>query len=245
MRTGSPVLAVLALAACGGGSSEPDAPPAIDAVPDAGGASPNLVGSWRRLPDQVNPDVPVEMRDVLTLGADGSYALVEDGGATTNTATYTADATALTVTGTTPEGTATLTLGYVATADRLMLGALFPVGAVDGTVGTWHGDADNNGTAITIDLELRADHTAHEEHRVGTDPPDVFDGTWAYDVDDVVFTTMIDTTTVNQHFAELRGVVIGNPFFERIPAAKPGAAGRGGGPSAPLVPGWIGGTGVR
>jgi hypothetical protein len=226
------VAMVVAGAACGGddsSSGEPDAPVADppDAMPppppDASPASPFLVGEWRQLESQVSP-APENERTLMTFVDDGTWTLVEPTDPSeTETGTWTADATTLNLTVSTSGST--LTSWYLATPDRLMYGALLPVGVVDGTVGTWRGEASVNDEMVTATLELRADNTAHLERQEGTDPIEILDGTWAYDVDDVVFTTMIDTTTVNLHFKEIRGVAIGSPLFERLPAAPARARG--------------------
>jgi hypothetical protein len=227
---------VLVLAACGGGSGdEPDAADvtadapagadaaaadaeaAIDAVSsDAGPPSPFLVGTWRAIPSQVDDEPPpIEDRPVLTLGDDGTWTLLEDG--ETETATWTADDADVTVVGIDDEGTPhTYVLGYVATADRLMLGALRPLGTVDGTVGTWDGVTTRDGVTIETTLVLRADNTAHLD-QIRNDVVVVNrDGTWAHEVDDVVFTYVVGDGTFSIHFQELSGLCLGGPLFERI-----------------------------
>ena len=237
MRRPFPAL-LLWFAACGGPSDDPDAaPPLADGPPatadapppDASMASPFLVGTWREVPSQVDGDIPPDQRPRLVLDASGTWTHTSPD--ETETGTYTADALALTAHGTDPDGEAyTITIGYVATADDLLLGALFPSGTVDGTVGTWIGDAIFNGVAIQQTMVFNADQTAHYERHEGTDV-EMYDGTWAYEVDDVVFTTMIGSTTVHLHLQELRGVAIGGPLHERIPAGArvAGGTGRGGG----------------
>jgi hypothetical protein len=234
-------LILLAVPACGGDSGgDADAPPSVtDAVvqpmpdaapPDGGPASELLIGTWRQLPSTFDgePPPPPELRSVLTLADDGTYTVVDED--ETEAGTYTADDRTITVTGEDESGPYALSLDYLATADRLMLGALFPVGTADGTVGLWHGEAVFDGAAITHDLELRADNTAHyERHVVGGDS-EVYDGTWSYVLEDVVFTTMIETVTVNVHYKEIRGEAIGGPLYERITPgerAAPMAPGRG------------------
>lgn len=227
----------LVFAACGGGSgdepdgpgatadapagsadaAEPDAAPATDAVSsDAGPPSPFLVGTWRVIPSQVS-DVPppIEDRPVLTLGGDGTWSLLEDG--ETETATWTADDVDFTLVGIDDEGTPhTFVLGYVATSDRLMLNTLRPVGDVDGTIGTWFGAAMRDGVTRELTLILRADNTAHYEQTQDDVVITSRDGTWAYDVDDVVFTYVVGDATTHLHFQELPGICLGSPLLERI-----------------------------
>lgn len=185
---------------------------------DPGNDPDQLVGTWREIPSLVDGDVPLEERDRLIVGADGSYQVVEPDGV--QTGTYTADDRDITLS----EGGETITMQYVVTDDRLLVGALTPDGDVDGLVGTWAGTAQRGDEHISLVLELRADETARYE-RDSSDPTgdgdEVLEGTWRRDGGDLVTTYEIPsqsggTITVNLHMQEIPGRALGSPLFERI-----------------------------
>jgi hypothetical protein len=192
------------LAACGG---------------DAGDNDPGqLVGTWRALPSGLNEGEPVESRDQMVIGADGSVQFIEAGDPP-ETGTYTADGRDITITA----GEETIRMQYVVTADRFMFGALTPDGDVDGIVGTWAGDARRNTEDISLVVDVRADGTVTYE-RDSSDPSgegdETLEGTWRQDPLDFVMTFEIPSEggsfTVNLHFMELPGRAIGGPLFERL-----------------------------
>ena len=208
-----------AVAACGGGpATEPDASSQIDAAIDAAPQRPeSLIGVWVKIPSQVqDPPPPPAERDRFRLNADGTFIYEEEGD--DDVGTWTADTTTFTMMGSNAPGGPTMTLScaYRLEATQLVVPAFLPVGTVDGSVGTWRTVTTKDAKVTTQTLELRADSTA--TMRIESDDPRLLQGTWAYDVDDVVFTTMIDTTTLNIHLQEIRGVALGS-LFEREVAA--------------------------
>ena len=191
------------LAACGG---------------DGGGNDPDqLVGTWRAMPNGLNSEDPIETRDRMVLGADGTAQFIETD--ETETGTYTADDRDITITA----GAETIRMQYVVTEDRFMFGALTPDGDVDGLVGTWAGDARRNTEDISLVVEIRADGTVTYE-RDSSDPSgdgdELLEGTWREDPLDFVMTFEIPTEsgsiTANLHFQVLPDRAMGGPLFERL-----------------------------
>jgi hypothetical protein len=206
MRSTSFVLASLALAAC----HDPD--PSND--PKA------LVGTWRQIPAQFESDTPLDQRAVLTV-TDDTFSITDNGNI--ENTTYTADAKLLTLSGTDGNGQAfTETMSYVVTSDRLLVGAAFPVGSVNGVVGSWHADGTVNGDDITLDIDLKLDNTVHYARAGATAADDeTYDGTWQVAVDDVEMSLPVPdghggTVTVDVYLKQLPGRALGNPLYERI-----------------------------
>jgi hypothetical protein len=211
------------IAACGDDpEAKPDAAPAIDAMIDAPTqSSSDLVGVWIKIPSQVDetPPPPAE-RDRFRVNADGTFVYEEEGD--DDTGTWTADAATITIMGNNGPGTPvrTITAEYLIKDMRLVWPAFLPMGAVDGAVGTWRSKTTDDGMVVTQTFQVRADMTATLQ--VDSDEQLILQGTWAYEVDDLVFTTMIEQTTLNLHFQEIRGVALG-PLYDRETRTKPNA----------------------
>jgi len=192
---------------------------ALYACGDGAGASDpaDLVGTWRELPSSFDSDTPVDMRTLITLADDGTYAIDERDGGTDEMASYTANGDTLTLTGTENGKTTTFIQNYLVTGDRFMLGALFPQGSIDGVVGTWRGSVTFNDDKITLTLDLHADNTVHSDIHGGKATDNrVQDGTWKFEGDDVVASFVDGNTTTNVHMQQLEGRALGGPLYERI-----------------------------
>lgn len=183
-------------------------------VDSSGSSDPDLVGTWRQLESSFNP-TPVDMRTVITLGDDGTYAIDEHG--THEMADYTANGERITLTATENGKTITFIENYFATSDRLMLGALFPIGSIDGVVGSWRGSTTYDSDEITLTVDLHADNTVHRERMGGkADDNSVRDGTWKFEGDEVITTFVEGATTIDLHAQLLDGRALGGPLYERI-----------------------------
>jgi hypothetical protein len=179
---------------------------------DAGDDAPpaELVGTWRYLPKQSIGDVPEAERQVVTFAADGSYEIraiddVESGHFVAHGRDLTID----------PGGDHWITTNYLATADRLLVDAMFPVGAVDGTAGVWRGAQSADAGSATVTLTFDPDGGGRLE-QTGPATTDV-DGTWTHVGDDVVFTYLSRSgTPVPKRYQEVPGVAVGEWLYERI-----------------------------
>jgi hypothetical protein len=222
MHNTSVIALVFWCAACGGGDDPATpvdaAPPQIDAAIDAAPQNPaELIGVWVKIPSQVqDPPPPPAERDRMRLASDGTFIYEEEGD--DDTGMWSADSAKFTIIGSTsPSGpTSTITSAYRLSGTQLLLPAFLPTGAVTGSVGTWRSVSTTDTKTTTQMVTLRADMTATLE--IESDNPRVYQGTWAYEVDDIVVTTMIQTTTVHLHFQEIRGVALGSLFEREVTA---------------------------
>jgi len=193
------VLALAPIAACGGGSgpsSNPD----------------DLVASWREIPSTFRD--PGEPTDLLEISDGDRFMLTEPDG-TINIGEWSADDQDLTFTYH-EDGQATdFRSHYVLDGSKLLTGALFPDGAVDGTVGTWRGDASIGSASFERTLTLTADGVAHYVDQSAGEDSDRT-GTWSHDGADVVISFEEGGFTLNIHFQELPGIAIGGPLYERL-----------------------------
>lgn len=189
--------AALLLAACGGD----DASSTVDAMPELDAPPPAFVGTWRVIP--VNPQ-PVEERAILTVGADHSFVTVANGNA--DEATWALDddgRLAITADGSTSHSE------FYVDDEHFARDAAFPVGAVDGVVGTWTGTL-NTGT-MTIDLA--ADLTA----TIAYGPNPGFVGTYTVEGNSIFMTGTLGGSPSSLYAQVLPDVVIGTPLYERLP----------------------------
>ncbi|MBX3162158.1 MAG: hypothetical protein KF773_39710 [Deltaproteobacteria bacterium] len=199
----------LALFACGkddppGGTVDAPATPSdTPALPAA------MLGTWREVP--LFPKPP-ENRATLELTADGVYRIDDRG--TIKTATWTADATDITVT----EPGMTVRTKYLVDDTHLVEDALFPMGAVDGILGTWVGESTRNGDHAVSTIVLGADMTGSLTN-VRATRTDVFTGTWELTPDHIVMRlTHPDSPTPFSFFTNsLPGIVLGQKIWTREP----------------------------
>ncbi|MBX3162823.1 MAG: hypothetical protein KF773_43075 [Deltaproteobacteria bacterium] len=194
------VVFLIAMAACA--QPQPSTqPPAVDAA--------TLVGSWRYLPfDPAR--TPPDQREVLELADDGTYAIRNRRG--TQTGAYELDGNYLTL----GAGTsAWIVTGVAATAERLLVDAVFPTSAPGrgGLAGTYAGEQSSAQATTDIELDLRADGTARVR-QTGTLVADD-EATWVEDGDFAVLT--FSNPTRNKAFGTLPGLAIGEWMYERLP----------------------------
>jgi hypothetical protein len=180
------------------------------------GDDPSIVATWRELPNAFDEEpTPEAERATWTFGEDGIVTHVENGD--TETATYTIDGDRLTLSISDADETIVVETRIVLTDDRLVYGALFPDGEVDGPVGQWHATSKANEDVIDTRLIMRADRTAVLSQKLGDDPETVFDtGTWEQQGDSMrlVFTTGSGSTlTTRMHL--LDGEAVGS-MLERL-----------------------------
>src|SRR5689334_8671820 len=117
-----------------------------------------LVGTWRYLPKLSIGDVPIAERQVVTFAADGRYQITSKHG--DEAGAFAVDDRELTID---PGGAKWVTTEFAVTADRLLVDAMFPIGDVDGTIGTWEGAQSAAAGASTETLTLAADGSAQLE----------------------------------------------------------------------------------
>lgn len=150
----------------------------------SGDGSPLLggdpVGRWRELPNAADPEPPpVEQRDLLEFAADGTF-IARTGAGVESTGTWDSYDGLLVIT---EDGDASVGVPYHASADRLLLVALVPAGAVEGVIGTWTATADGveegQPSTVVTTLVLRSDNTASMrfDRELGED--EAFDATWS------------------------------------------------------------------
>jgi hypothetical protein len=169
-----------------------------------------LVGTWRYLPKLSIGDVPVDERQVVVFGADGRYEIASRHGV--ERGRFTVDDRDVTID---PGGGRWITTSFLATADRLLVDAMFPIGDVDGTTGVWSGAQRADAGESTVTLALAADGTGQLEQ---TGPAaGLVDGTWVHAGADVVFTYVTPNgTRVDKHYQEVTGAAVGEWLYERI-----------------------------
>jgi hypothetical protein len=205
------VLCGLLLASCGDDGSQGaiDAPAgadaAIDGAADAGfDADPSLlplIGTWNRAPE-ADPDTGF---DSITFHADGTTAIVDNGG--TQTGTFSVPATGrvhLDPDGSPPP----IETDFVVGGNHLILTAFLPQGTVTGFVGTWKNETTTGTMPMTTtSIDVRADHTATLMLGTAT-----FVGTWADESTGFVFnaTTPI---AVTYHFRPIGTQAIGYLYY--------------------------------
>jgi hypothetical protein len=166
-----------------------------------------IVGTWRFLPRDPTR-TPPEEREVVELAADGGYAIRNRRG--TQTGTYELDGAYLTIGADTD---AWITTGIAASADRLLIDAVFPaaVGA-DGLVGTWAGAQSSPQATTEIEIELRGDGSARVSQSGSLEGEDA--ATWAMEEPFAVLT--FDHPTRAKAFGAIPGVAIGEWMYERL-----------------------------
>jgi hypothetical protein len=181
-----------------------------------GGPPPaELVGTWRYLPKLSLGDVPVADRQVVEFDAAGGYEIRGRSGTEAGTAEVRGHA--LTIS---PDAGGWIETGFLVTPDRLLIDALFPVGAVDGSIGTWRGDQRSDRGASTVTLTLDAAGTARFA-QTGPGAEDLA-GTWTHIADDVVF-SFVSPLGIERakHLQEVPGEAVGEWLYERIGDAVP------------------------
>jgi hypothetical protein len=183
------------------------------------GDDPSIVASWRELPNALAEEQPaIADRTVWTFGDDGVLTMKE--GEDTSTGTYTIDGERLTLTvqDGPPDDQETLVMesDVVVTDDRLLYGALFPAGEVDGPVGTWKASTSINGRPINSTLTVVAAHTTTYHQVVGTEPATDLTGTWAQSGDSLMFTYQFDANTTATMRAHLLGEEAMGLLMEKI-----------------------------
>lgn len=169
-----------------------------------------LVGTWRYMPKLSIGDVPVAERQVVRFDGDGKYEIRSTHG--DQDGVFRVDDSALTID---PGGGKWITTGFAVTEDRLIVDALFPVGDVDGTTGTWEGSQRAAAGASTETLVLADDGTAALAQ---TGPgAETLVGTWTHVGADVVFTYPAGNgTPIGKHYQEVVGVAVGEWMYERV-----------------------------
>jgi hypothetical protein len=189
-------LASTALAAC---TTDDTAPP-----------PPELLGTWRYIPKPSLGDVPIDERQVVAFTADGRYESRSTHG--DQTGDFAVDDRALTID---PGGDGWITTSFLVTPDRLLVDALFPVGAVDGTIGQWSGTQSAQAGASTVTLSLAADGRARLDQ--AGPASETLIGGWTHVGDEVVFT--YHTTSgvpIDKHYQEVVGAAVGEWLYERV-----------------------------
>jgi hypothetical protein len=181
-----------------------------------GGPPPaDLVGAWRYLPKQSIGDVPVEDRQVVVFTADGDYEIRGSRGVETGRVEV--RGRELTIT---PDGGAWITTQFFATPDRMLIDALFPVGAVSGSVGTWRGEQSAAAGSSTVTLVL-GDAGDARFAQTGPGAEDLV-GTWVHVGDDVVFSFVSPAgISRTKHLQELPGQAVGEWLYERLGDERP------------------------
>jgi len=132
---------------------------------------PSVVGEWRTMENAFAEDTIVVGPDRYAFGDDGTLTI--DG---EEAGRYELDGDRMQLIFTTDEEDLVLAGGFVVTDDRLLLGAHFPEGDVDGAVGTWVGDfmIDGDREQQSIGLAAGGDLTV-------TENGDPTSGTWEED----------------------------------------------------------------
>lgn len=200
-------------------TAAPDA--AIDAVPADAGDDPRLggdiTGRWRALPNLTRDDVPEEHdRWTLTYLADGTMTAGQADDDTPNMGTWTIDGGHVVMTFAGENGGGVSSVPFVATADRLVMEALVPVGVAVGPVGTWTGVQYANGAPTTITIGLAADQTATIaiDRATGTDLDTA--GVWRAVGDDLDVSYMPSPNSTVHVRTQLAAGALGSAF-ERLP----------------------------
>jgi hypothetical protein len=189
---------VVSTACLGDNTAPSDPPPAA------------LVGTGRYLPKLSIGDVPVDERQVVVFGEDSRYEIKSQHGV--ERGRFTVDDRDLTID---PGGGRWITTSFLATSDRLLVDAMFPIGDVDGTAGVWSGAQRADAGESTVTLALGADGTGQLEQ---TGPAEeLVDGTWTHVGTDVVFSySTPNGTRVDKHYQEVTGEAVGEWLYERI-----------------------------
>jgi hypothetical protein len=206
MRAISLVCASL-LVACGGG----DDGGGDDGGGDDGGDHP-LVGSW--LETQLAGDDPTG-RQTLAFHADGTLSRSTGEPRGEGTWVVTGDHVVLDLMF---QGYRSVRdLGYVVAGEQLALGALFPVGTVDGLVGAWHGEFTWEGEHGVRDIELRADQTATDRLMSDTGLEELV-GTWEVtDGDLLLYLDVPGGPGIVSSLKFIDGVALCRELYQRIP----------------------------
>jgi hypothetical protein len=186
------VVLVIALASC---VSEPAA------IPQSG----DFVGTWRYRPYDPTRTA-VEDREVVELRADGTYAIRDK--RSTEVGTYVVADGAITTHASTGQ---TIVTGVAATADALIIGAMFAGGDNDGVLGTWVGKQVVADATTMTELVVAGDGTAHVVETA--DITRTADATWVEE-DPFVVVTFTDPTRTKP-LPVLPGVAIGSWLYER------------------------------
>lgn len=180
-----------------------DAPPSIDAAP------PAFVGRWRQIPP--SSLVPEAERAILTIGADHTYVTVDPNTTTNATWQLTAD-NQLVIASPGSTSTAPYYLGN----GNLMVEAGFPVGQVNGVVGTWKGDVISDGLHFILTMVLNPDMTVAYSVAApnGTGH---FEGTWQLDGTTVRLTGTLNGNPAILYAKVIPDVALGSYLYERLP----------------------------
>jgi len=201
---------LIILVGCGGGDDGGNAPIDAPMPPPIDGPPPAFVGRWRELPFAKGP-TPEEDRLVLTITASGSITAQAPGLLRVARWELTPD-DRLAIT----EGNSTVIDAYYVSADRFVIGALLPVGDVDGVVGTWRSVQTSGGGDITSTMTLGADQRASYTW-LGGPANYQLEGTWALSGDELLITGEVGGMAQERWFQVVPDAAIGYPVHERLP----------------------------
>lgn len=190
-----PILSLLLLAACPGPSND------------------DLVGTWQQV--QTANDDPVD-RETLVLNDDGTYSRADTTG-TLDTGTFDIDGDRVTIHADANGEQHVIEEGFVVIGDQLAVGTLTPDGAVDGLVGSWHGELHQDGDTTTLDFALHADSSMHYHANSTSDGETDLDGTWRDEGGDLIITVTVQGVTGNLYGKYIAGEAIADKLYARRP----------------------------
>ncbi|MEJ7600633.1 MAG: hypothetical protein WKG01_22190 [Kofleriaceae bacterium] len=170
----------------------------------------DVVGTWRELPNATDDDPPeIAERQLLEFTSSGT--VIETENDVSEMSTYDAGDGMLTMTA---DDGASVALPYLATSNRLVIGALVPDGDQDGFVGTWTGNSSAAGESIDLTIKLDASMTAQVDYDRSVSEDDSYTGTWRAIGDDLEVTFMVEVFTVHMRATRV-GDALGTAY-ERL-----------------------------
>jgi hypothetical protein len=174
----------------------------------------SIVGRWRELPNAFADGQDPTALDLWTFRDDGTFETASGG--SVEPGTYAIDGDVLILQRPDSQDRPPFEITFVVRGDHFVWGALKPVGAVDGAVGTWQGYVAFEGIHTTVTQVLRADGTGTIAYDRDVVRDEEFDGTWEESGTSFRFTyTLDDVTTVRLLGHRLDEAAIG-PMYERI-----------------------------
>ena len=182
-------------------------------APDAFPAVPSVVGTWRRIPTQLDAHPPPARpaRPQLVYEIDGTLTFREV--ARTRVYDYVIEADGTITATDRGDGTPHVeTYQYRVSGDRYIDNVMTPQGTVVGAVGTWAGTSFVDGDRLDKTWELHADQTARLAFNRTGQGSWSFPGTWRAVGGDVRVVVQLDEVTTDVVFATIDDGVLGVPY---------------------------------